>query len=82
MSKFIERLQKVGVSVVAPLGFGTSRSQDKNPALELVCLSGLKQIEDLNSHASESSNGSYIVSANKVVKSQLNGVKKVVKGSI
>ena len=78
MSKFIERLQKVGVSVVAPLGFGASRSQDKNPALALVRMSGLKQIGDLNSHVSESSSGSYIVSANKVVKSQLSGVKKVV----
>ena len=80
MSKFIESLQKVGVSVVAPLGFGAGRSQDKNPALALVWLSEFKRIEDLKSYSLESSSDSYIVSANKVVKSQLSGVKKVAKG--
>ena len=82
MSKFIERLQKVGVSVVAPLGFGATRSQEKNPALALVHLSGLKQIGDLNSYVSGSGNGSYIVSANKVVKSQLSSIKKAMKEGV
>ena len=42
MSKFIERLEKVGVVVPAAMGFGASRAPEKVASLLLVALSGTK----------------------------------------
>jgi len=77
MSKLIESLESVGTVTPNQIGFGTSRSYEKNPPLLLVALYGAKAASAEAQYKADS----YIIATEKVTKSDLKSAKTLAKST-